>query len=1085
MQGKGVHAMVQQQYIYKNENDFINRLSYVKEESIKLNASCILIHIFSTNTDLNAINAVCGILEEHLPNAVYIGCTTNANIIDGRFKENGICIIFSIYTDPGTRVDVFQQNLEGRVSGELLADMKQLKKLYPKAKAVELLVSSYGMMESDLTKSFEENKSENLLVFGGGAYTGDSNAESFVFAKGWKPDNKALITVFYSGDALYMDARHISGWKPLGHEFKITSADKNILKTLNDKPAFDIYSQYLDIENNEYFESNAIEFPFMCRTEDGKDIVRTPIYSNPDGSIAMFSEIDTFDSVRLSYGDKSNISNCITTEAKRLCEFAPDAIMLFSCVARRAFWADDIDRESIIFQKVAPTNGFYTSGEIMSENNKIYHHNETLLIVAIREGEISSKKERPVIEENAGPSNINFVSRFAKFISTATEELEETNKDLDEMVKAVDESRRQAEAANRAKSDFLANMSHEIRTPINAILGFDTMILRESGDDAIIKYANDIMRAGTNLLAIINDILDLSKIESGKMNIVDVEYEFSSLVLDVVNMMTMKAGEKGLKVEVEVDSDIPAWLYGDDVRIRQIIVNLMNNAVKYTEHGSITLVINGTRDGDYENLHIAVKDSGIGIKPEDMSKLFEKFARIEEQRNHNVEGTGLGMNITICLLAMMNSKLQVESTYGEGSCFSFDIKQKVLREQPVGNISERSIEQRDETSYTSSFTAPDANVLVVDDNQMNREVIIALLKKTKIHFDQADGGLSCLEKTEKEKYDLILLDHMMPDLDGIQTLHKIRENKNNLNTETKIVCMTANAITGAMEEYIWEGFDDYISKPVKPEKLEMMLAEMLPQDKVLTSHELVPSLGGPSKLSNKREDSSASDNDADSSENADEIYVQDLPSIDGIDIETALKNLVYPKLVLDTMRIFMTGADGEAEHVIESLNIINDETASKEVLDKAVADYRVKVHAMKSSALTIGAIMVSNLAKFLEYSARDNNLENIRSVTLPFIAEWKALTERLKEAPILTQDQKPKGEASAVDVQKLSQLLNELNAKIAEMDIDIADELMEELEAEGIESIDATAFGALKQAVMNIDIDKVDALTGQFQSKLQ
>ena len=1051
--------MVQHQYIYKNENEFVKKLSDIRAESIKINASNTLIHIFSANVDESVLKNVCAIIERDFPKALYIGCTTNANILDGQFTDSDICITFSLYTDPNTQINIVQNNLESIMAEELLATIPEYRKEFPNAKAVELLVSSYGMMESNLTKTFDEYRASGLIVFGGGAYTGDSNANSYVFAKGWEPDSKALVAVFFSGDALYVDAKHISGWKPLGHDFKVTSAEGNVLRTLNDKPAFDIYSQYLDIENDQSFEDNAIEFPFMCRTKDGKDIMRTPIYSEADGSIVMFSEIDTFDSVRLSYGDKSYISDCIVSEAKRLSEFKPDAIMLFSCVARRAFWAEDIERESMIFQKVAPTSGFYTSGEIMSEEDKLYHHNETLLIVAIREGKPDTEREAAVISEIEENPNRSFVSRFAKFISVATKELEDTNKELDEMVKSVNESREIAEAANQAKSDFLANMSHEIRTPINAILGFYTMIMRESEDDSIVNYANDIMRAGKNLLAIINDILDLSKIESGKMNIVDVEYELSSLVLDVANMMTMKAGEKGLNVEIEVDKDIPSWLFGDDVRIRQIIINLMNNAVKYTENGSITLAINGTRNGEYETLHIEVRDTGIGIKPEDMDKLFEKFARIEEQRNHSVEGTGLGMNITISLLAMMNSKLDVSSEYGKGSCFSFDIDQKIMRDQPIGNIAERALEYRQEgadSTYNLLFTAPKANVLLVDDNQMNREVILALLKKTGIHFDQAEGGLSCIEKSLEMKYDLILLDHMMPDLDGIKTLHRIREDESNPNTKTKVICMTANAITGAMEEYIQAGFDDYISKPVNPEKLEQMLADMLPP-------ELVVYADGTSDVF---EDIGT----------AEKITAADLPDISGIDKETALENLASPKLVIDSMKSFMACADGDADYIMKRFDIICGGTSSNEEVDKAVNDYRVKVHAMKSTSLTIGAVMVSNLAKFLEYSARDNNIDNIKSVTVPFVNEWRALIGRMKEALIEEGAEIELRDISTIDVQKICELLEDLNAKIAEMDIDSGDEIVTKLETEGLGSVDSRAFEQLKQAVMNIDPDTVDEL---------
>lgn len=1064
--------MIQRQYIYKDESDFVKQLLAMNRESREIKASCVLIHVFSTITEEAVITRLCEVMDTAFPTALYIGCTTNANISEGRFMESGICITFSMFTDPTTKIGLFQKNIEGISSSDMVKEVPTIVSQYPNLKFTEILVSSYGMMSSNLTRSFERNRTNGLVLFGGGAYTGEIGADSLVFAKGFKPDNKALVMAFYEGEALHIDARHITGWKPLGHDFKITSAKGNVLMTLDGRPAFEIYQKYLDIENNEHFEDNAIEFPFMCRTRDGKDIMRTPISSRKDGSIVMFSEIDSFPRVRLSYGDKSMIADDIVNEARQLCEFRPDAITLYSCVARRSFWADDIDRESAIFQNVAPTCGFYTSGELMSENDRIYHHNETLLIVGIREGDIDSSKPAPTIEENTKEKNKTFINRFAKFISTATDELEETNKDLDNMIKQVLESRMQAEAANRAKSDFLANMSHEIRTPINAILGFDTMILRESGDEAIIDYANDIMRAGSNLLAIINDILDLSKIESGKMNIVDVEYELSSLILDVVNMMTMKAEEKGLKVEVDVDKDIPGWLYGDDVRIRQIIVNLMNNAVKYTETGTITLAVHGTRDGEYETLHISVKDTGMGIKPEDMNKLFEKFARIEEERNHNVEGTGLGMNITISLLSMMNSKLNVTSEYGKGSCFSFDIKQKILRNEPIGNIGERSVERRDETAYTSSFTAPDANVLVVDDNTMNREVIVGLLKKTKIHFDQADGGYACLEKTREFHYDLILLDHMMPDLDGIKTLHKMREDSENKNLTTPVVCMTANAISGAKEEYIWEGFDAYISKPVKPEKLEQMLAEMLPQEIVLTTHDLVPSLC-PDGGENNDKAAGSTGKTAD-----------DIPRIDGIDNEVAISNLIQPEMVLETMDIFMNGASGEAAALLKFYDIINAEDISDEERDQAIADYRVKVHAMKSSALTIGAVMVSNMAKFLEYSARDKKVKNISSVTGPFIEEWNALTDRMKEAFGETQEASDEGSAIASG-EELIELLDQLNEKISEMDIDSADEIMKQLGDRGLKAFDKESFTFLRQAVTNIDLDEVDSISQELKSKLK
>ena len=289
----------------------------------------------------------------------------------------------------------------------------------------------------------------------------------------------------------------------------------------------------------------------------------------------------------------------------------------------------------------------------------------------------------------------------------------------------MEREKQQALSASEAKGRFLANMSHEIRTPINAVLGMDAIILRESKESRIREYAMDIQNAGQSLLALINDILDISKIESGKMELVPVEYDFSSLVHDIVNMISMKAEAKELAVELEVEESLPSRLWGDDVRIHQVLINLLNNAVKYTEEGKVTLTIGGEVHENKVLLQFAVEDTGIGIREENLSKLFAEFERIEESRNRNVEGTGLGMSITTQLLGMMGSRLQVESEYGKGSRFYFELEQRIVDGEPVGNLEERIRKQAREYSHTVEFTAPDATVLLVDDNavkQLSKDV---------------------------------------------------------------------------------------------------------------------------------------------------------------------------------------------------------------------------------------------------------------------------------------------------------------------------------------------------------------------------
>jgi len=405
-------------------------------------------------------------------------------------------------------------------------------------------------------------------------------------------------------------------------------------------------------------------------------------------------------------------------------------------------------------------------------------------------------------------------------------------------LKEMEREKQIADAANKAKSEFLANMSHEIRTPINAVLGMDEMILRESSEDAIKDYAMDIQAAGRTLLTLINDILDLNKIESGKMEIVPAEYDLSSVIYDISNMIRVRAEDKKLEFHVSVSSDIPAKLYGDDVRIRQILMNLLTNAIKYTPSGEVCFRISLKEKSDASGgtdvvLRFEVQDTGIGIKPEDMDKLFSKFGRIEEERNRNIEGTGLGMPITMHLLSLMESKLNIESKYGKGSLFSFDLKQKIVNETPIGDYERRIKDLMSKKyTYTESFTAPDACVLVVDDNKINRKVFKSLLKKTQIQIMEADSGYQAIELASATGFDIVFMDHMMPGMDGVEAMKKIKELKDGPCANTPMIALTANAIEGAKEEYLEEGFDGYLSKPVMPEELLAVMKDTLPREKI-------------------------------------------------------------------------------------------------------------------------------------------------------------------------------------------------------------------------------------------------------------
>ena len=403
-----------------------------------------------------------------------------------------------------------------------------------------------------------------------------------------------------------------------------------------------------------------------------------------------------------------------------------------------------------------------------------------------------------------------------------------------DQVKVLDAQKQETQnaiAATKAKSDFLANMSHEIRTPINAIMGMNEMVLQESNQDSVKEYAKDISSASENLLHIVNDILDFSKIESGKLEIVNDNYDLGEIIYDVTTLVNMKAENKGLKLSVIVDENLPSKLYGDDKRVRGIITNILNNAVKYTEQGFVNLIINGVIKENVVELNIRVEDSGQGIREEDLDKIFSGFSQVNIKKNKNVEGTGLGLTITKRLVELMDGSISVESEFGKGSVFTVILPQQIVSFEKMGNyMSHRHVSSEAPATESKEFEIPGARILVVDDTPLNLKVISKFLSKTKAKVACVTSGEEMLSQIQKQHYDLIFLDHMMPNMDGIETLKASRELTNNMCENVPVIALTANAIVGAKEMYLEAGFNDYMSKPVKIETLYEMLMKYIPTD---------------------------------------------------------------------------------------------------------------------------------------------------------------------------------------------------------------------------------------------------------------
>ena len=529
--------------------------------------------------------------------------------------------------------------------------------------------------------------------------------------------------------------------------------------------------------------------------------------------------------------------------------------------------------------------------------------------------------------------------------------------------------------ANEAKSQFLANMSHEIRTPINGILGMDSVLLKECHDENLREYAKNIQSAGQSLLSIINDILDISKIESGKMEILTIRYQLFSVLNDCYNLTKIKLQNKPVSFIMQINEKLPSWLYGDEVRIRQIINNFLSNAVKYTKEGNITFELDFEEKTDEQILLvITVRDTGIGIKEEDLGKLFESFTRIEEKRNRNIEGTGLGLNLTKNLVNLMGGEVFAESTYGKGSCFTAKIPQKIADAKPMGDFGKR-YQQYLSTSDDDklSFLAPDAKILVVDDVTMNLKVVEGLLKATKIQIDTAVSGSECLECVKTTPYQMIFLDHMMPEMDGLETLEHMKDLADNPNAQTPVIMLTANAIVGAKEEYIEAGFTDYLTKPIRETELLEMILKYLPE-------ELVCENGG--QGIEKSQDAQDMEQPEAGGEGAEPL--QRLEQLEGLDVKTGLTYCMNEEdFYIEMLQEFL-----QADKASQLKHFLAEEDWD---------NYRTTVHALKSTSLTIGAAHLSGEAKALETAAKEGNMDYIRSHHDGVMDEYKELTDHLKE----------------------------------------------------------------------------------------
>ena len=575
------------------------------------------------------------------------------------------------------------------------------------------------------------------------------------------------------------------------------------------------------------------------------------------------------------------------------------------------------------------------------------------------------------------------------------------------LIEKLADERARADSANKAKSTFLAQMSHDIRTPMNAVLGMNEMILRKTNDPEILEYASGVRDSGNILLSLINEILDFSKIEDGKMEILSVEYDTARLIVGLVNSVSGRAASKGLLFRTDIDESIPCRLKGDDVRFTQVVMNILTNAVKYTEEGTVTLTfrMEGRKEGEAVLL-VSVEDTGIGIRPEDMDKLTTSFSRIEEERNRHVEGTGLGMAIVDRLLKMMGSSIQVESEYGKGSKFSFVIRQGIVDDTPMGDYRDGLKRGNTAGSDDIEFDAPGAKILVVDDNEMNLKVAWHLLKLCGITPAMASSGEAAIEEMRQNQYDIVFLDHMMPGMDGVETIHQLKKEKL-VPGHTAVIVLTANAVAGARETYLAEGFADYLSKPMEVKDLVEKLKQYLPKEAY-----------GHARMEHAPEEKPgeaeilefAPEEEPGEAEILEFAPEEEFGVMEFLPDENEKEENGAGRVAFDRERLEQGGIDtemgmnycgGEKELYVQMLTDFSaaceEKTAALDAFFKQGDwhGYQVAVHAAKSNARMIGAARVSELAKVLEDAAEREDEGYLNENHGSFLSAYRQMAELL------------------------------------------------------------------------------------------
>ena len=604
------------------------------------------------------------------------------------------------------------------------------------------------------------------------------------------------------------------------------------------------------------------------------------------------------------------------------------------------------------------------------------------------------------------------------------------------------------ERAARMKSDFLANMSHEIRTPMNAVIGMAELALREDLPENAKNYIRQIKSSGHALLTIINDILDFSKIESGKMDIVETEYEPLAVIHNVVSMIRTRIGEKNVQLLTDISQNLPSRLHGDSIRVQQILINLLNNAVKFTQKGHVKLLISVRESGKDEIiLHAEIADTGSGIKPENLEKIFSSFQQVDSKRNRNIEGSGLGLTITKQLLELMGGSIHVESVYGVGSTFVFDLPQKVVDATPadVSKLDE-AVEKIDAEMENFTFVAPEARILVVDDNVINLTVTKGLLEPLEMQIDTAISGREAIEKVQQTMYDIVFMDHMMPEMDGVEATHEIRQRFPEY-ADLPIIALTANAVNGVQKMFQEEGLNDFVPKPMELKVLVNAVRKWLPKEKLQMRRGEILDVKPQA------------------------VERVSLPQIGDLDMQAAYAKLGSEQLFWSVLKEFYR-VIGKKCALIQRYWEEHDRKA-----------YTVEVHALKSASRQIGAMRLADMAERLETAGNAGDDVLIDELTEELLEKYRSYQEIL--APWCAEQEKAERTGKVISDEELMQALHELAEAVDELDMDAAEIVLERLKQYDFDGEEKQLLSQLCEAAADFDAEACGALVAEWMERKQ